>query len=233
MLFVGCPYCFNAGFLTNEALHNIEENGIANSTCSKCKRNLPIIKNEDGIITAIKEKGEDEIKVKMIACVDKNWGIGYQNKLQFNFPEDKKFFKDMTMGKTVVMGYNTFKSIGKPLDGRRNIVIINDDNMVWTPPENLEYMTIENFEKYIQKNKDELKEIWIIGGEYMYNKFFRRASEFYITQVNAVKAADKHFPNLDFYGGYNKVEVISTGNVDEHITYEISKWENEYPMTIK
>lgn len=171
------------------------------------------------------------MKLKMIACVDRNWGIGYQNQLQFNIPEDKKFFKDMTMGKTVVMGFNTFKSIGKPLDGRHNIVIVNEDTMVWTTPENFDFMTMKDFEKYLDKNND--KEIWIIGGQCIYNKFFRRTSEFYITQVNAVKAADRYFPNLDFYDGYNKVEVISTGKVDDYITYEISKWVNEYPMIIK
>lgn len=172
------------------------------------------------------------MKLKMIACVDKNWAIGYQNQLQFDIPEDKKFFKDMTMGKTVVMGFNTFKSIGKPLDGRHNIVIINEDTMVWTSTENLEYMTIKDFEKYLKKNQDSNKEIWIIGGQCMYNRFFRRTSEFYITQVNAVKSADRYFPNLNFYDGYNKIEILSTGKINENITYEISKWENKYPMHI-
>lgn len=62
MLFIGCPYCFNAGLITNEAFHDITENGTANIICYKCKQilHLEII---NGIIT-VTDKGEDENEIK-------------------------------------------------------------------------------------------------------------------------------------------------------------------------
>lgn len=65
MLFIGCPYCFNAGLLTNEALHDITEKGTANIACFKCKSILQL-EVINGIITVKKdeEKGEDENEIK-------------------------------------------------------------------------------------------------------------------------------------------------------------------------
>ena len=65
MLFIGCPYCFNAGLLTNEALHDIAENGTANITCFKCKSILQL-EVINGMITVKKdeEEGEDKNEIK-------------------------------------------------------------------------------------------------------------------------------------------------------------------------
>ncbi|MHB1155152.1 MAG: dihydrofolate reductase, partial [Eubacteriales bacterium] len=58
--------------------------------------------------------------MKLIACVDQNWGIGFKGKLLLSIPEDMKYFKEMTMNKTIVMGRLTFESLsdGKPLTKR-------------------------------------------------------------------------------------------------------------------
>lgn len=66
MLFIGCPYCFNAGLLTNEALHDITEKGTANIACYKCKSILQL-EVINGIITVKKdeEKGEDENEIEI------------------------------------------------------------------------------------------------------------------------------------------------------------------------
>ena len=60
----------------------------------------------------------------IIACVDRNWGIGYDGKLLFDIPQDMEHFKKVTSGKTVIMGRKTFDSLRvKPLPDRRNIVL--------------------------------------------------------------------------------------------------------------
>ena len=65
--------------------------------------------------------------ISLIACVGKNYEIGKDGGLCWKLPEDLEFFKQKTMGHTVVMGYNTFKSLGfKPLKKRHNIVITNE-----------------------------------------------------------------------------------------------------------
>ena len=65
--------------------------------------------------------------MNIIVAVDKNWAIGYQNKLLNSIPEDMKFFRETTTGKVVVMGRKTLESFpnGRPLKNRVNIVITN------------------------------------------------------------------------------------------------------------
>ena len=66
--------------------------------------------------------------MNLIVAVDKNWGIGYQNKLLNSIPEDMKYFRETTTGKVVVMGRKTLESFpnGLPLKNRTNIVITGD-----------------------------------------------------------------------------------------------------------
>ena len=63
--------------------------------------------------------------IRAIVCVDKNWGIGKQNGLLFNIPEDMEYFRRTTTGHIVCMGYNTLLSLpgSKPLKNRTNIII--------------------------------------------------------------------------------------------------------------
>ena len=67
--------------------------------------------------------------MKAIVAVSDNWGIGNDNELLFHIPEDMKFFKDMTSGHSVVMGHNTYESIGKPLPNRKNYVLSRDKSL--------------------------------------------------------------------------------------------------------
>ena len=67
--------------------------------------------------------------MKIIVAVDEKWGIGKQNDLLFSIPEDMKHFREVTAGKTVVMGLNTLRSFpgGRPLKNRINIVLSDQD----------------------------------------------------------------------------------------------------------
>ena len=67
--------------------------------------------------------------MKLIVCVDANWGIGYKNELLVRIPSDQKFFRETTTGKVVVMGRKTLESFpgGKPLKNRVNIVLSSSD----------------------------------------------------------------------------------------------------------
>ena len=66
--------------------------------------------------------------MQLIVAVDKFWGIGKNNDLLFSLKEDMKFFRQTTLGKTIVMGYNTLMSFpfSKPLPKRKNIVLTSD-----------------------------------------------------------------------------------------------------------
>lgn len=136
------------------------------------------------------------MSVSMIAAVGKNLELGKNNDLIWHFKEDMKFFKDTTMGHTVVMGRKTFESLPKALPGRKNIVISS----------NAEYnaqgaTVVTSVEEAIQIADNE--EIFVIGGGKIYAEFLPYADKLYLTEIDAECAdADTYFPQ------FNKSEYI-------------------------
>ncbi len=128
-----------------------------------------------------------------IAAVDSNWGIGIDNRLLFHIPQDLHFFKEKTVGKTVIMGRNTLLSLPeqKPLANRRNIVLstsLKENDFIVCKD------LISLFEKIKGYDSDEL---FVIGGEQIYRLLLPYCSTAYITKVNAEKPANRFFKNLD------------------------------------
>ncbi|KGP76612.1 dihydrofolate reductase [Desulfosporosinus sp. Tol-M] len=133
--------------------------------------------------------------MKAIAAVDLNWGIGYRGNLLERIPEDMKFFKQMTIGKVVIMGRKTFESLpGKePLKDRVNIVLSKNEgfnNRKVTICRTLDELFCE-LEKY---NSDE---VFVIGGESVYSQLLSSCTEAYVTRIENKYPADKYFINLD------------------------------------
>ncbi|MBQ6546537.1 MAG: dihydrofolate reductase [Bacilli bacterium] len=125
--------------------------------------------------------------INIIAAVGKNLELGLNNKLIWNIPEDLKYFKDVTTGKTVVMGRKTYESIGRPLPNRNNIVLTRKD------------IAIEGVN--IVKNYEEIlnleDETFIIGGESIYELFLPYADNLYLTEIDDSHEADSYFPYFD------------------------------------
>lgn len=136
------------------------------------------------------------MSVSMIAAVGKNLELGKNNNLIWHFKEDMKFFKDTTMGHTVVMGRKTFESLPKALPGRKNIVISS----------NAEYQAqgatvVTSVEEALQIADNE--EVFVIGGGKIYAEFLPYADKLYLTEIDAECAdADTYFPQ------FNKSEYI-------------------------
>ncbi|MCR5847544.1 MAG: dihydrofolate reductase [Lachnospiraceae bacterium] len=134
--------------------------------------------------------------MKLIACVDSNWGIGYKNELLVRIPSDQKFFRETTTGKVVVMGRKTLESFpgGKPLKNRTNIVITSSKNM--TPKDGEIYVnSLEECLELLKQYDDE--DIYIIGGSSVYKEFLPYCNKALITKVDRAFSADAYFPNLD------------------------------------
>lgn len=135
------------------------------------------------------KKGHD-MKLSLIAAVDKNFGIGKGNQLLCHIPNDLKRFKEITMGKPIVMGRKTFQSIGKPLPGRRNIVISKTVSAI----DGVEvYPTIEDA---LSKCKHD-EEIMVIGGATLYQQLIHKADILYLTHINGAFDADTFFPSFN------------------------------------
>lgn len=128
--------------------------------------------------------------ISLIAAMDEAGGIGRNNQLLCHLPADLQHFKAMTLGKPILMGRNTFQSIGKPLPGRLNIVI----SKTMQPQEGI--LVVDSIKKALEQVKD-LPEIMIIGGATIYEQTITLATRLYITHIHHVFNADVIFPKID------------------------------------
>ena len=133
----------------------------------------------------------EQPQIALIAAVARNGVIGHENALIWRLPEDLKHFKRVTMGCPVLMGRKTFESIGKPLPGRRNVVITR--NVHWTAPGVEE---APSFEAALELLKHATK-IFVIGGAQVYAEALPVADELVLTEVEHDFEGDTHFPAWD------------------------------------
>ncbi|MCY8798141.1 dihydrofolate reductase [Bacillus inaquosorum] len=139
--------------------------------------------------------------LSLIACCDKTLAIGYQNELLYHLPADMTHFKEKTEGKICIQGRSTYESIismsGKPLQGRRNIILTRDQNFN-SDYSSFVYHSIEELLKLIQGQVNPNEEVMVIGGSMIYEAFLPYADKVYLTIVDSEsKEADSYFPLLD------------------------------------
>jgi len=131
----------------------------------------------------------------LIAAVADNNCIGKNNKIPWNIPEDFKYFKKMTLGKTCVMGQATYESIlgyvGKPLPGRQTVVVTLDKN--YKAAEGVR--VFNSLDDVFEKLKDE--DVFICGGASIYRQTIDRVNTLYITQVHQSPEGDTFFPEIN------------------------------------
>lgn len=149
--------------------------------------------------------------ISLIAAVGKKNELGLDNHLIFNIPGDLKFFRNTTLGKTVIMGRKTYESIGKPLPKRINIVVSN------SLKETDGITIINSFEEVLEKYLNSEEEVFIIGGESLYNYFINYAQNIYLTKVYANAVADKYFPSFD-ENNYN--QTLLGENKENNLEYK-------------
>ena len=130
--------------------------------------------------------------ISIIVAVSDDWGIGLNNDLLWNLPEDLKRFRKLTIGNTIVMGKRTWFSLPKrPLPGRINMVITDDPNETFEGA-----VTAYSIEDALKKCGSD-GEIFIIGGGSIYRQFMPIADKLYITHVHKRTQADVYFPVID------------------------------------
>ena len=130
-----------------------------------------------------------------ILSADRNWGIGYQNKLLVSIPSDMRFFREMTEGKVIVMGRKTLESFpnGLPLKKRINIVLTHDrsyqvkDAVIVHDKEEL----LEELKKYREDD------VFVVGGGSVYELLLPCCDTAYVTRIDMAYQADTFFPDLD------------------------------------
>ena len=135
-------------------------------------------------------------KAIIVARAD-NGVIGVDNQLPWHLPSDLKYFKQVTMGKPVVMGRKTFESIGRPLPGRTNVVITR--NVDWSAPGVRVVGSLADALKLAtaQADLDGADEVMVIGGATLYREAFDQVDRMYVTQIHVTPDGDAFFEAPD------------------------------------
>lgn len=129
--------------------------------------------------------------ISMIVAMGENRLIGRDNDLPWHIPADLKFFKATTMGKPMIMGRKTFESIGKPLPGRRTIVVTR--NPAWAC-EGVEVALSMDAALALAEGADE---IMVVGGAQIYAQALSKADRLYVTEVALRLEGDAYFPEIN------------------------------------
>ena len=149
--------------------------------------------------------------ISIIVAMDRNRGIGIENRLPWRLSADLKRFRELTMGHHLIVGRKTYESIGKPLPGRQMIVVTRD------PDYRAEGCSIahsldESIDIAAARGENE---VFICGGAEIYREALARAGTLYLTQVDAEVDADTFFPEMDWTQWIEK-ERISHGADDKN-----------------
>jgi len=138
------------------------------------------------------------MKKSMIVAMAENRVIGINNNLPWYLPNDLKYFKQVTMGKPILMGRLTYESIGKPLPGRTNIVLTR--NEAWSAEG---VKTVCSLREAFQLAEsiseiDGQDEVMVIGGDQIYKTTLPEVDRIYLTKVHAEVKGDAFFPEVDW-----------------------------------
>jgi dihydrofolate reductase len=160
----------------------------------------------------------NNVIVSIIAAMDRKRGIGVDNKLPWRLSADLKRFRDLTMGHHVIVGRKTYESIGRPLPGRRMIVVTRDSGY---KAENCDVVHSTEDAISLARERNE-SEVFICGGAEIYARSIGIADRMYLTFVDAEVAADTFFPAWDWRGW-----------VEEEVSAHEADAKNQYPFTFK
>jgi dihydrofolate reductase len=127
--------------------------------------------------------------MKAIAAMSLNRVIGNEGKIPWHYPEDFKWFKRCTMGGTLLMGRKTFDSIGRPLPGRKTVVLSRSG---FSHPEVTTISTLEEIETLSLQG-----ELFVVGGAEIYAQTLPLCSELFLTLINKEVKGDAFFPPFE------------------------------------
>jgi dihydrofolate reductase len=135
------------------------------------------------------------MRVSIIAAVAQNGVIGRDGKLPWHLSADLQRFKRLTMGHTIIMGRRTWESIGRPLPGRRMVVVTRQPNYKINFPDVVTANTLDDALKIAKAACD--VEAFIVGGAQLYDEALHRADRLYLTRVLTQVEGDTYFPRYD------------------------------------
>jgi dihydrofolate reductase len=138
-----------------------------------------------------------------IVAIDRRLAIGKDGRLPWHYSADMKFFKETTIGNTVVMGRRTWETLKGPLKDRRNIVLTRESNL--QPSDSI--IVARNVDEVLNLARDQSTHFFIIGGAKIYEAFLTHINRWIVTEVPlSVEAADTFMPP-NFLEGFELYEM--------------------------
>lgn len=132
------------------------------------------------------------MRLSLIVAMDERGGIGSCNRLPWTLPKDLKRVREITMGHSILLGRKNYESIGKPLPGRRNIILTRDQTYRANGCEIIHAME-DLFFLCSGEN-----EVFVFGGSEIYELYLPYVDRMYITKIKDSFEVDTYFPDLDW-----------------------------------
>lgn len=153
-------------------------------------------------------------RLKFVACVDKNFGLGYGGKLLFKIPDDLKNFRRLTLNNTIIYGRKTLETFPehRPLASRRNIILSQTAKNI---PDTEIVPDVEKLFDVLSPSEKN----FVVGGEKIFRELLPYAEEIYLTVVDSKKPADVFFPAID-----KEFFLANTENFSTEINFEFRKY---------
>jgi dihydrofolate reductase len=149
-----------------------------------------------------------------IVAIARNFAIGKDGKLPWHYSSDLKFFKQTTLNNTIVMGFNTWQSIGKPLPNRLNIVLSRSNSVANQPS----VLLLRGAEEALALAKYLNGDVFIIGGAQTYQSFSDRIEKWIVTEIpETIENADAFLPT-DFL---DEFELKETKELETNLRVKI------------
>ncbi len=164
-----------------------------------------------------------------IVAVDNTWGIGKEGDLLCHIPGDLNYYKEKTLGKTIIMGRKTLESLpgGKPLPKRKNIVLTRNIEISKLSFENRDFHVVLSKEDLYKKLEELDKDsVFVSGGAEIYKELLPLCNKIYVTKINGDYSADTFFPNLDQVDEF-EVSWKSEENIENGIEYQFFIYERK------
>lgn len=167
--------------------------------------------------------------MNLIVAVDNHWAIGYQDNLLVRIPQDQKFFRDTTMGHTIVLGRKTLAGFpnGQPLAGRTNIILSRNQDFTVRNAQ-----TVHSLEELSAAlTQFDMEEVYVCGGAQVYKLLLSYCRYAHVTKIDYTYQADTYFPNLDALENW---ELIGDSEEQTYfdLTYGFFLYENKAPLPL-
>jgi dihydrofolate reductase len=157
--------------------------------------------------------------ITLIAARARNGVIGRNNRMPWKIPGEQAYFKRMTMGSPIVMGRKTWESLGRPLPGRRNIVVTRNPAYTATGAD-----VVDSLDDALRLASGS-DQVFVIGGAQLYAAAMPRASRVMLTEIDADFDGDTFMPALDRNQWRETSREVHPPTTEQHLSYSYVVYE--------